>query len=227
MKNFLFTLLLCCVSLFAFAQGGGAPQSGVPQYDIEIIEKCHSEGGTLTPFYTVLLYTIGNETPVESNFLGATGAAYTPPVSGKVSLGSCGGDAQTYDFEIIPRCDDGVVFYTILRSISDGTTDSFVFLNIDTNGDAYTPTTTNPAYGYCIGAGGTERTSVTATGTVTGDDLVELTIVNVGMGIGTLTIDGVTTELLPGEYYYDGTVPVTDVGYTATGTTFRIVQTAQ
>lgn len=227
MKNFLFTLLLCCVSVFVFAQGGGAPQTGVPQYDLEVVQKCHDNGsGILTPFYSVVLFTIGNNTPVVTNY-APDGSTYTVPGTGTVSLGSCGGNSQTFDFEIVPRCDDGTVYFTVLRSISDGSTDSFVFSNIGTDGNPYTPVTANPAYGYCAGSGGESRTSVSNTGTIDGSTLTELTIVNVGLTIGTLTIDGVTTDLLPGEHYYDGTVPVTDVGYTATGTTFRIVQTAQ
>ena len=249
MKNKFIRSLLFLVGFLAFGFSTQAQISnGAPTFDIEIVPKCNINGTDTISFYTVELWTVGNSTATVVGNFDAAGT-FTIPGGSVTTLGYCGGGtssgggggggavtpaADSLDFEVLIGCDTGTSYFDVVSITPGGT--MTVIGTFDASGNTYSPTTRSyrPCSATGYQAGFFRRRNITADVSISGVNLISLSICNIGVESASMTVDGILSTILPGQevrftgffdpvtglYHVGETVSLTDVA----GTTLHVFE---
>ena len=207
----LFGVLL--FALFSFCAAGQVG-NGTPIYDIEVIPKCNIAGTDTVSFYTVQIYTVGNNTPSTVGNFAADGSTFTIPGGSSTTLGYCGGGSSggggggggsftpasdTLDFEVLIGCDSGTSYYDVVSVSPSGAIN--VIGTFDAAAAAYSPATRSyrPCTATGYQAGIFRRRNITTNVSISGTNLISLAVANVGITTASIELDGQTSTILPGQ----------------------------
>jgi len=144
-----------------------------------------------------------NGATVAADALATDDEGYCVVIGGDGSTGTTGGSSS--DFELIERCDDGVDYFVVVKTVNDTVS---VIGSYDLSGSTYTVVGSSQYSGPCKtfsrSLGTQERYSTTnTTGSLTtGTVYLSYSVCNVGLKIGTITVNGTTTDLYPNECYH-------------------------
>jgi hypothetical protein len=221
--------LLCLLLFLATDVFGQAGETGGPIVTIDMEPVC-DDGTTV---FHVLQFVVGEANPISLGYFDGQGNAYTP--TGTPEAGSCDGSVAAgpdYTVSVLALCDDGTPFYRV-AVFTDNTTAPTASADYELDlTTAYVPAGTVNVGPCNTSINATlSRTLATTTGTITAGAF-SFEICNQGTEDGTVTINAVTTTLIPGSCTsYAATYnPATrqyrtapEVSYDGTGTTLSVV----
>jgi hypothetical protein len=225
-------IFMMLLSLFLFSDSLSAQVDGVggPLVTIQLVPVC--DDGTTA--FAMMQSVIGQTNPTLLKYIDAEGNDYTIAGAGStLTAGYCVGDSGTaaadLEYNVLTMCDDGTPFYRLLITTNGTPTTTDYELDLTTT---YTPSgTVDVGPCYSIATASLNRTASITTGTIAAGAF-SYTICNTGLADGTVTVNGVTSKLIPGSCTsYRGYLnPVTrkllvapEIGWNATNTVFDII----